>query len=172
MENYSLFMGAAAVMKMAVEMAVSMEKPSGHFPVRRCRNRDSCPPDLGFAMAAGRFRVPWLLPQVPVFPMPREGRERSDKEFDARRRARYLGDIDYIDRELSAEDNDDNEGEYDDVVEDGDAAESEYEASSDGHVQGGDNSHDDGGPTWDPETQPPDINRELDQLAMWYDLAI
>ncbi|KAK1605833.1 hypothetical protein QYE76_029506 [Lolium multiflorum] len=54
MENYSLFMGAA-VMKMAVEMAaVSMEKPSGHFPVRGCRNRDSCPPDLGFAMAEAR----------------------------------------------------------------------------------------------------------------------
>ncbi|KAK1626602.1 hypothetical protein QYE76_000917 [Lolium multiflorum] len=36
MENYSLLMGAAAVMKMAVEMAaVSMEKPSGHFPVRQ-----------------------------------------------------------------------------------------------------------------------------------------
>ncbi|KAK1594924.1 hypothetical protein QYE76_027017 [Lolium multiflorum] len=32
MENYSLFMGAAAVMKMAVEMAVSMEKPSGTSP--------------------------------------------------------------------------------------------------------------------------------------------
>ncbi|KAK1663920.1 hypothetical protein QYE76_052079 [Lolium multiflorum] len=33
MENYSLLMGAAAVMKMAVEMAaVSMEKPWGHFP--------------------------------------------------------------------------------------------------------------------------------------------
>ncbi|KAK1698524.1 hypothetical protein QYE76_015221 [Lolium multiflorum] len=29
MENYFLFMGAAALMKMAVEMAVSMEKPSG-----------------------------------------------------------------------------------------------------------------------------------------------
>ncbi|KAK1663956.1 hypothetical protein QYE76_052115 [Lolium multiflorum] len=36
MENYS-FMGAAAVMKMAVEMAAVMEKPSGHFPVRRVR---------------------------------------------------------------------------------------------------------------------------------------
>ncbi|KAK1684469.1 hypothetical protein QYE76_045317 [Lolium multiflorum] len=36
MENYSLFMGAAAVMKMAVEMAaVSMEKPSGALPRRR-----------------------------------------------------------------------------------------------------------------------------------------
>ncbi|KAK1663358.1 hypothetical protein QYE76_051517 [Lolium multiflorum] len=109
MENYSLLMGAAAaVMKMAVEMAaVSMEKPSGalprsgrremnhiatgtapsldgellpphgsssgdedgggdgsgvdgeafrgHFPAPAgCRNRDSCPPDLGFAMAAAR----------------------------------------------------------------------------------------------------------------------
>ncbi|KAK1694362.1 hypothetical protein QYE76_011059 [Lolium multiflorum] len=33
MENYSLLMGAAAVMKMAVEMAaVSMEKPSGALP--------------------------------------------------------------------------------------------------------------------------------------------
>ncbi|KAK1696532.1 hypothetical protein QYE76_013229 [Lolium multiflorum] len=41
-------------MKMAVKMAVvSMEKPSGHFPVpAACRNRDSCPPDLGFVMAA------------------------------------------------------------------------------------------------------------------------
>ncbi|KAK1685859.1 hypothetical protein QYE76_046707 [Lolium multiflorum] len=37
-------------MKMAV---VSMEMPSGHFPVpAACRNRDSCPPDLGFAMMA------------------------------------------------------------------------------------------------------------------------
>ncbi|KAK1627682.1 hypothetical protein QYE76_001997, partial [Lolium multiflorum] len=52
MENYSLLMGATAVMKMAVEMAaVSMEKPSGALPRPR-RNRDSCPPDLGFAMAA------------------------------------------------------------------------------------------------------------------------
>ncbi|KAK1611994.1 hypothetical protein QYE76_035667 [Lolium multiflorum] len=61
MENYSLLMGAAAVMKMAVEMAaVSMEKPSGALPRSRgCRNRDSCPPDLGFAMAAARkvFRI-------------------------------------------------------------------------------------------------------------------
>ncbi|KAK1678411.1 hypothetical protein QYE76_039259 [Lolium multiflorum] len=36
MENYSLLMGAAAVMKMAVEMAaVSMEKPSGALPLRQ-----------------------------------------------------------------------------------------------------------------------------------------
>ncbi|KAK1652728.1 hypothetical protein QYE76_070533 [Lolium multiflorum] len=53
MENYSLLMGAAAVMKMAVEMAaVSMEKPSGALPrPAGCRNRDSVP-DLGFAMTA------------------------------------------------------------------------------------------------------------------------
>ncbi|KAK1694853.1 hypothetical protein QYE76_011550 [Lolium multiflorum] len=52
MENYSLLMGAAAVMKMEMA-AVSMEKPSGALPRSgRCRNRDSCPPDLGFAMAA------------------------------------------------------------------------------------------------------------------------
>ncbi|KAK1573031.1 hypothetical protein QYE76_017573 [Lolium multiflorum] len=44
--------GAAALMKMAVEMAVSMEKPSGALPRPGVRNRDSCPPDLGFAMAA------------------------------------------------------------------------------------------------------------------------
>ncbi|KAK1603124.1 hypothetical protein QYE76_018644 [Lolium multiflorum] len=49
-----LLMGATTVMKMAVEMAaVSMEKPSGGTsPSGGCRNRDSCPPDLGFAMAA------------------------------------------------------------------------------------------------------------------------
>ncbi|KAK1694207.1 hypothetical protein QYE76_010904 [Lolium multiflorum] len=51
MENYSLFMGAAAVMKMAVEMAaVSMEKPSGvprsGVPEQRLS------PDLGFDDAA------------------------------------------------------------------------------------------------------------------------
>jgi hypothetical protein len=34
--------------------------------------------------------------------------------------------------------------------EDEDAAEAKYEASSDDHVQGGDNDHDDGGPVWDP----------------------
>ncbi|KAK1670674.1 hypothetical protein QYE76_058833 [Lolium multiflorum] len=56
MENYSLLMGAAAVMKMAVEMAaVSMEKPSGHFPVRGAA--ETLSPDLGFAMAAaGRYQ--------------------------------------------------------------------------------------------------------------------
>ncbi|KAK1609169.1 hypothetical protein QYE76_032842 [Lolium multiflorum] len=44
MENYSLLMGAAAVMKMAVEMAaVSMEKPSGALPRSGVPNRDSVP---------------------------------------------------------------------------------------------------------------------------------
>ncbi|KAK1681565.1 hypothetical protein QYE76_042413 [Lolium multiflorum] len=53
MKNYSLLMGAAALMKMAVEMAaVSMEKPSGGTSPSRRAGTDSCPPDLGFAMAA------------------------------------------------------------------------------------------------------------------------
>ncbi|KAK1606650.1 hypothetical protein QYE76_030323 [Lolium multiflorum] len=59
MENYSLLMGAAAVMKMAVEMAaVSMEKPSGGTsPLRRVPEQRLLSPDLGLAMAAaGRFR--------------------------------------------------------------------------------------------------------------------
>ncbi|KAK1696225.1 hypothetical protein QYE76_012922 [Lolium multiflorum] len=48
MENYSLLMGAAALMKMAVEMAaVSMEKPSGHFPVRQVPEETPVP-HLGF----------------------------------------------------------------------------------------------------------------------------
>ncbi|KAK1642107.1 hypothetical protein QYE76_059912 [Lolium multiflorum] len=51
MENYSLLIiGAAALMKMVV---VSMEEPSGGTSrPAACRNRDSCPPDLGFAMTA------------------------------------------------------------------------------------------------------------------------
>ncbi|KAK1610910.1 hypothetical protein QYE76_034583 [Lolium multiflorum] len=52
-----------AVMKMAVEMAVSMEKPSGHFPVRRVPEQRLCPPDLGRdGGGSGWFRVPWLPP--------------------------------------------------------------------------------------------------------------
>ncbi|KAK1692199.1 hypothetical protein QYE76_008896 [Lolium multiflorum] len=67
MENYSLLMGAAAVMKMAVEMAaVSMEEPSGALPRPACRNRDSCPPDLGLAMAAAR-KVSWFSSIVSGF---------------------------------------------------------------------------------------------------------
>jgi hypothetical protein len=109
-------------------------------------------------------------------------------EFEARCRAGYLGDVDYFVRELAAEENDNEKGEYDDDVdedegiEDDDAAEAGYKPSSDGHVQGGSNGHDDDGPAWDPETQPLDISEEeaidivmakseLDQLAMWDGLA-
>ncbi|KAK1630125.1 hypothetical protein QYE76_004440 [Lolium multiflorum] len=66
MENYSLFMGAAAVMKMAVEMAaVSIEKPSGALPAPAwCRNR-LLSPDLGFAMTAAlELFVSWVPPSV------------------------------------------------------------------------------------------------------------
>ncbi|KAK1629495.1 hypothetical protein QYE76_003810 [Lolium multiflorum] len=58
MENYSLLMGAAAVMKMAVEMAaVSMEKPyRGTSPSGRVPEETPVP-DLGFAMAAARKRI-------------------------------------------------------------------------------------------------------------------
>ncbi|KAK1695340.1 hypothetical protein QYE76_012037 [Lolium multiflorum] len=50
MENYSSSWETAAVMKMAV---VSMEKPFGALSrPGGVPNRDSCPPDLGFAMAA------------------------------------------------------------------------------------------------------------------------
>ncbi|KAK1686633.1 hypothetical protein QYE76_047481 [Lolium multiflorum] len=61
MENYSLLMGAAAVMKMAVEMAaVSIEKPSGALPRSGSVPTDSCPPIL-----ASRWRrlgkVSWVF---------------------------------------------------------------------------------------------------------------
>jgi len=66
MENYSLLMGAAAVMKMAVEMAaVSMEKPSGgtspsgRVPEQRLLSPRSWLRDGG---GSGKFRVPWLFP--------------------------------------------------------------------------------------------------------------
>ncbi|KAK1663442.1 hypothetical protein QYE76_051601 [Lolium multiflorum] len=56
MENYSLLMGAAAVMKMAVEMAaVSMEKPSGALPAPAGAEQRLCPPDLGAMTAARNF---------------------------------------------------------------------------------------------------------------------
>ncbi|KAK1664115.1 hypothetical protein QYE76_052274 [Lolium multiflorum] len=52
MENYSLLMGAS-VMKMAVEMAMSMEKPSGALPRSgRVPEQRLLSPDLGFAMTA------------------------------------------------------------------------------------------------------------------------
>ncbi|KAK1662541.1 hypothetical protein QYE76_050700 [Lolium multiflorum] len=49
MENYSLLMGDSSVDEDSG--GVDGEAFRGHFPVRR-RNRDSCPPYLGFAMAA------------------------------------------------------------------------------------------------------------------------
>ncbi|KAK1679505.1 hypothetical protein QYE76_040353 [Lolium multiflorum] len=57
MENYSLLMGAAAVMKMAVEMAaVSMEEPSGTSPLRQGAEQRLLSPDLGLAMAVAAER--------------------------------------------------------------------------------------------------------------------
>ncbi|KAK1670604.1 hypothetical protein QYE76_058763 [Lolium multiflorum] len=60
MENYYLLMGDNSADEDGG--GVDGEAFRGHFPVpAACRNRDSCPPDLGFAMAAGRFLVPWLF---------------------------------------------------------------------------------------------------------------
>ncbi|KAK1681543.1 hypothetical protein QYE76_042391 [Lolium multiflorum] len=51
MENYSLLMGDSSGDEDGG--GVDGEAFRGHFPVpAACRNRDSCPPDLGFAMAA------------------------------------------------------------------------------------------------------------------------
>ncbi|KAK1627008.1 hypothetical protein QYE76_001323 [Lolium multiflorum] len=53
MENYSLLMGDNSGDEDGG--GVDGEAFRGHFPVpAACRNRDSCPPDLGFAMAAAR----------------------------------------------------------------------------------------------------------------------
>ena len=59
MENYSLLMGAAAVMKMAVEMAaVSMEKPSGGTsPSRRRAGTETPVPQI----LASRWRRLWKV---------------------------------------------------------------------------------------------------------------
>ncbi|KAK1641791.1 hypothetical protein QYE76_060262 [Lolium multiflorum] len=67
MENSPSSWETAALMKMAVEMAaVSMEKPSGALPApAACRNRDFCPPDLGFAMAAALEGNPGTIPANP-----------------------------------------------------------------------------------------------------------
>ncbi|KAK1670582.1 hypothetical protein QYE76_058741 [Lolium multiflorum] len=55
MENYSLLMGDSSVD--GDGGGVDGEAFWGHFPVpAACRNRDSCPPDLGFAMAAAGRR--------------------------------------------------------------------------------------------------------------------
>ncbi|KAK1695767.1 hypothetical protein QYE76_012464 [Lolium multiflorum] len=64
MENYSLLMGAAAVMKMAVEMAaVSMEKPSGGTsPLRQGAGTETPVPRswLRDGGGSGTFLVSWL----------------------------------------------------------------------------------------------------------------
>jgi hypothetical protein len=55
MENYSLLMGDSSVDEDGGGdgSGVDGEAFRGHFPVlAACRNRDSCPPDLGFTMAA------------------------------------------------------------------------------------------------------------------------
>ena len=50
MENYSLLMGDSSIDEDGG--GVDGDAFRGHFPVPAgCRNRDSCPPDLGFAMA-------------------------------------------------------------------------------------------------------------------------
>jgi hypothetical protein len=67
-------------------------------------------------------------------------------EFDAHRRTGYLGDVEYFDHEIAAEEE---ENDQEDADED-----------EDEHVECADYDHDDGGPAWDPETQPPDINEE------------
>ncbi|KAK1618106.1 hypothetical protein QYE76_023623 [Lolium multiflorum] len=61
MENYSLLMGAAAVMKMAVEMAaVSMEKPSGHFPAPAGAGTETPVPQI----LASRWRRLWNFSRI------------------------------------------------------------------------------------------------------------
>ena len=62
MENYSLLMGVAAVMKMAVEMAaVSMEKPSGGTsPFRRRAGTETPVPQI----LASRWRRLWKVSVV------------------------------------------------------------------------------------------------------------
>ncbi|KAK1626185.1 hypothetical protein QYE76_000500 [Lolium multiflorum] len=64
MENYSSSWETAAVMGMAVEMAAVDGEAFRGFRPGGVPDRDSCPPDLGFAMAAaGRFLVPWFFSQ-------------------------------------------------------------------------------------------------------------
>jgi hypothetical protein len=59
MENYSLLMGDSS----GDEDGGGVDGGAfrGHFPVpAACRNRDSCPPDLGFAMAAALEGFLWF----------------------------------------------------------------------------------------------------------------
>ncbi|KAK1667455.1 hypothetical protein QYE76_055614 [Lolium multiflorum] len=102
-------------------------------------------------------------------------------EFDARHRAGYLSDLDYFDREIAAEEEENDEEDEDANVDEDVDDEDDYAADA----ERGDNGHDDGGPTWDLETQPPDSKEEaiamalansevdeLNELAMWDELAI
>jgi hypothetical protein len=70
-------------------------------------------------------------------------------EFDARCRTGYLGDLEYFDREIATE-------EEENVQKDDD---------EDQQVERADYDHDDDGSAWDPETQPPDI-AEDEAIAM------
>ncbi|KAK1685241.1 hypothetical protein QYE76_046089 [Lolium multiflorum] len=82
MENYSLFMGAAALMKMAVEMAaVSMEKPSS--PLRQGAGTETLVPHLGFAMAAALEGFCGFRPTYEEgASIARGGEEQLDKKLD------------------------------------------------------------------------------------------
>ncbi|KAK1626283.1 hypothetical protein QYE76_000598 [Lolium multiflorum] len=60
MENYSLLMGAAAVMKMAVETAVEMTR--GQFPVRQGAGTESSVPRIGLS----RWRRLWMDMASPI----------------------------------------------------------------------------------------------------------
>ena len=58
MENYSLLMGDSSVDEDGG--GVDGEAFRGHFPVPAAsRNSDSCPPDLGFVMAAALEGFPY-----------------------------------------------------------------------------------------------------------------
>ncbi|KAK1601245.1 hypothetical protein QYE76_008039 [Lolium multiflorum] len=105
MENYSLLMGAAAVMKMAVEMAaVSMEKPSGALPRPTGAGTETPVPDLGFAMTAALelFSYRGFLLFERLGPLPphnkraessqEEDFEESDGEEDRYHRPRWCPD--------------------------------------------------------------------------------
>ena len=69
MENYSLLMGAAAVMKMAVEMAaVPMEKPSGGTsPSRRRAGTETSVPRTWLRDGGGSGRFLWFSSNVSGF---------------------------------------------------------------------------------------------------------
>ncbi|KAK1617451.1 hypothetical protein QYE76_022968 [Lolium multiflorum] len=105
MENYSLLMGAAAVMKMAVEMAavmkmavemaaVSMEKPSGGTsPSRRRAGTETPVPQILASRwrRLGTFLVLWLIRIGVLVPISSEfsaidsGFSSSDEEFSSPR---------------------------------------------------------------------------------------